>query len=339
MESRPHKLSAAGSREPCQDISNAGKKKGLRDGDRSSLWFAFADRIRDLRPCVVVVENVEALLTAGRGFDAVLGSLSALGYAAEWDVVPAIALGAPQLRKRVFVVAWREDLESRLRGEDDVPGSVRGGRHGRPKLERDGRDRSHPGRAQERVVARRIAQGAVDVADAQIVDRKRKVGKLHGGAQSGRIVGQSGSGDQSSYSHQAADDMADAAGGGRHGSCAPRPVEDQTGRPGAVGGRSVRPFRIFDAALRRDLAVRNLVGLAAAWPIVSESGVGRTLTRTPSGSYYSDAWERGAPRFLAGVPARGQRLKAIGNSVVPPVAEYVWRCVLQAFPALSRTNP
>mgnify|MGYP003385541710 CR=1 FL=1 len=290
MESRPHKLSAAGSRDPCQDISNAGQRKGLREGSRSSLWFAFADRIRDLRPPVVVVENVEALLAEGRGFDAVLGSLFTLGYDAEWDVVPAIALGAPQLRKRVFVVAWRRDLETRLRGADDVPGAVRGGRHGRAKLKGDGRDGPHARRQKERVESRRVAQGAVD--------------------------------------------MAGTAGGGRHGSSAPRPDEDQAGRSGAAGGRRVDSFRVFDRALRRELAVRNLVGLKAAWPLVAESGLGRTLTRTPSGSYLADVWEAGTPRFLASVPARGQRLKAIGNSVVPPVAEYVARCILKAFPGL-----
>jgi DNA (cytosine-5)-methyltransferase 1 len=87
---------------PCQDISNAGKKRGI-DGERSGLWREFARIIRVLRPRFVVVENVSALLNRGMG--RVLGDLAACGYDAEWDCLPAAAFGAPHLRDRVFIVA------------------------------------------------------------------------------------------------------------------------------------------------------------------------------------------------------------------------------------------
>ena len=89
---------------PCQDVSNAGSKLGL-DGARSGLWFEFARVVRELRPRIVLVENVAALLR--RGIDTVLGTLAALGYDACWDCVPAAALGAPHRRDRLFLVAWR----------------------------------------------------------------------------------------------------------------------------------------------------------------------------------------------------------------------------------------
>lgn len=89
---------------PCQDVSNAGSKLGL-DGARSGLWFEFARVVRELRPRVVLVENVAALLR--RGIDTVLGTLAALGYDACWDCVPAAAIGAPHRRDRLFLVAWR----------------------------------------------------------------------------------------------------------------------------------------------------------------------------------------------------------------------------------------
>ena len=88
---------------PCQDISVAGKGAGLA-GARSGLWYEFARIIGDLRPRYVVVENVAALLT--RGMDSVLGTLSTLGYDAEWHVVPASAVGAPHRRERVWIVAY-----------------------------------------------------------------------------------------------------------------------------------------------------------------------------------------------------------------------------------------
>ena len=98
---------------PCQDISVAGKGAGLA-GARSGLWYEFARVIGVIRPRYVIVENVAALLT--RGMDAVLGTLSTLGYDAEWHVVSASAVGAPHRRERVWIVAYAND-----QGEPDVP--------------------------------------------------------------------------------------------------------------------------------------------------------------------------------------------------------------------------
>jgi DNA (cytosine-5)-methyltransferase 1 len=92
---------------PCQDISVAGKGVGLA-GARSGLWHEFARIIGDLRPRYVVVENVAALLARGMG--RVLSDLSALGYDAEWHVVPASAVGAPHRRERVWIIGVRRWL-------------------------------------------------------------------------------------------------------------------------------------------------------------------------------------------------------------------------------------
>lgn len=87
---------------PCQDISSAGAKVGI-GGARSGLWSEFARAIRDLRPGVVVVENVADLLV--RGIGDVLRTLAGLGYDAEWAVLPAAAVGLPQRRFRTWIVA------------------------------------------------------------------------------------------------------------------------------------------------------------------------------------------------------------------------------------------
>ncbi len=91
---------------PCQDISIAGQGAGL-EGERSGLWFEYARLIGELRPRVVIVENVGALLH--RGLDAVLGSLATLRYDAEWHCIPASAAGAPHERDRVWLVAYAHD--------------------------------------------------------------------------------------------------------------------------------------------------------------------------------------------------------------------------------------
>jgi len=88
---------------PCQDISLAGKGAGLA-GERSGLWREFRRLIREIRPRYVIVENVAALL--GRGLGDVLGDLAALGFDAEWDCIPAAAVGALHYRDRLWITAY-----------------------------------------------------------------------------------------------------------------------------------------------------------------------------------------------------------------------------------------
>ena len=88
---------------PCQDISAAGKGAGI-EGERSGLWSEYARLIGELRPRVVFVENVSALLS--RGLDVVLGDLASIGYDAEWHCIPASAIGAPHRRDRIWIIAY-----------------------------------------------------------------------------------------------------------------------------------------------------------------------------------------------------------------------------------------
>lgn len=92
---------------PCQPFSTAGFMAG--SDDPRHLWPFFADALRVLRPRYALLENVPAHL--GLGFGDVLADLSCLGFDAEWSVVPASAVGSPQRRPRVFVVAHGEGSE------------------------------------------------------------------------------------------------------------------------------------------------------------------------------------------------------------------------------------
>ena len=89
---------------PCQDLSFAGKRAGI-DGARSGLWSEYVRAIRHLRPRYVLVENVPGLLT-NQYLGRVLGDLAQSGYDAEWDCIPASAIGAPHRRDRVWIVAY-----------------------------------------------------------------------------------------------------------------------------------------------------------------------------------------------------------------------------------------
>ena len=89
----------------CQPVSCAGKRKGKEDA--RWLWPEFCRVVRCVRPEWVLVENVPGLLSAdsGRLFAGILRDLSESGYDAEWNIVSAASVGAPHLRKRVFLVA------------------------------------------------------------------------------------------------------------------------------------------------------------------------------------------------------------------------------------------
>jgi DNA (cytosine-5)-methyltransferase 1 len=102
---------------PCQDISNAGKREGLVAGKRSSLWFEFARIIGEIRPRIVLLENVEAITTPRKGEDGeitppdmavVIDTLASMGYSARWGIIAAADAGAPHQRNRWFCVAYRQ---------------------------------------------------------------------------------------------------------------------------------------------------------------------------------------------------------------------------------------
>ena len=109
---------------PCQDISVAGKGAGLA-GARSGLWYEFARIIGEVRPRYVIVENVAAILV--RGMDVVLGTLSTLGYDAEWHVISAASVGAPHRRERIWIIAVR-NANGEREISDCVSDSNRAGR-------------------------------------------------------------------------------------------------------------------------------------------------------------------------------------------------------------------
>lgn len=92
---------------PCQDVSASGKGSGV-DGERSGLYREVIRLARDIRPAVIIMENVGALTF--RGLGRVLGDLAELGMDAEWYRIPAAAVGAPHRRERIWIVAYSDKL-------------------------------------------------------------------------------------------------------------------------------------------------------------------------------------------------------------------------------------
>ena len=112
---------------PCQDLSQAGGRKGMTDGTRSNLWVNMRQAIEIIQPKYVVWENVLGALSAKaasnsdmesgegllgspehgylRALGRVLGDLTEIGYDAQWTTLRISDLGGCHHRARIFLLA------------------------------------------------------------------------------------------------------------------------------------------------------------------------------------------------------------------------------------------
>lgn len=91
---------------PCQDISVAGKQAGITEGTRSGLWFELLRIIGEVRPRVILLENVANISMVG-GLT-VTATLAQVGYDAIWLPLRASDVGASHRRERWFCVGYSE---------------------------------------------------------------------------------------------------------------------------------------------------------------------------------------------------------------------------------------
>jgi DNA (cytosine-5)-methyltransferase 1 len=98
-----HHLLTAGF--PCQPFSPAGKKLGVRDCVRGTLFERIVEIIDKKQPKYFFLENVKRLLTMENGyhFRVILNALSELDYFIEWRIISPISFGIPQNRDRIFI--------------------------------------------------------------------------------------------------------------------------------------------------------------------------------------------------------------------------------------------
>lgn len=96
---------------PCQSFSNAGRKGGL-DDPRGALIYQVIRILNGCQPRAFLLENVKGLLSndKGRTFKTIEANLAACGYKVYHKVLEAKDFGVPQIRKRVFIVGVRNDI-------------------------------------------------------------------------------------------------------------------------------------------------------------------------------------------------------------------------------------
>ena len=269
---------------PCQDLSVAGKQRGLHAG-RSGLWWEMLRVACELRPRILVVENVPNLLSGDGGNWArvFFGSLAESGFDCEWGIVSAKDAGAPHLRKRAFVVAYAES--ARCGQQVDVSQQP-----GRAATVGPSEDSTVGGTAADG----RAEAGGEDVADASEPEQQGDKGRVlreqggpaaEAGGEDIRQQNRETGAVVSRPMHESGDDVADA---------------DEVGRDGRAGELGSR---------RRGEFENNGVGGGGASNWAVEPNVGRVAH---------------------GVPARVDRLRCLGNAVVPQVAEWLGRRIVEA---------
>ena len=116
---------------PCQDISLAGKQKGLFNNDgtqtRSGLFFEALRIIEATKPKIAIAENVKNLTGKKfkEQFELVLKSLEEAGYSNYWKVLNAKDYGIPQNRERVFIISIRKDIDKGYEFPEPFPLQLR----------------------------------------------------------------------------------------------------------------------------------------------------------------------------------------------------------------------
>ncbi len=277
---------------PCQPVSHAGKRKG--EADERWLWPEFARIIRLVRPPLVLVENVPGLLSRGMG--AVLGDLAALGYDAEWESLPAAAFGAPHLRYRVFIVGYRNT--NRV-GEDSIRGVQKG--------------------------EKTNASGDGEVADAQCPGRDR----LHERQQSGHMEADIGRSGTDGPGGAAAKDHC----GGVQGEGAERSEED-VAHPERTRSQERKAQR-ENVGEEREAVERDGSAIFGEkprrcdwWTVEPTLGL---LADEFSPELDLAGMEDRPVRVARGVPERVGQLKGLGNAVVPIVAEWLGKRMLETW--------
>lgn len=107
---------------PCQSFSYAGKKLGLED-TRGTLFYNFAEILRETKPKMFLAENVKGLVTHdnGKTLEVMLKVFEDAGYFVKYKVLNALDYKVAQKRQRIVIVGVRKDLQQNINKEYSFP--------------------------------------------------------------------------------------------------------------------------------------------------------------------------------------------------------------------------
>lgn len=306
---------------PCQPFSVAGKQRGKED-DRY-LWPEMVRVIKELRPTWVVGENVAGIVRMA--LPDILSELEACGYRTRTFLIPACAVGARHRRYRVAIVGYSngtrlqtkrpEQQTTRLTGTGEVVADSKGQSEGRLSI---GTEQEKPGFIG---CCKDVQHTDSAGCEKQHVATESDEGRFASwGCYEGNVCDATSEG-LSSRSGKS------VGGQGTQEQEPERP--DSNVADSNDGGRDVRRNGKFSTAeeIERtgsNIGKRKKEHESREW-WSTESILGRVVDGIPCGmdgdldfiiNHYWDN-EPDIPRIATGIEHRVDRLKCLGNAVVP----------------------
>jgi len=315
---------------PCQDLSYAGRGAGL-DGERSGLFFETVRLVCELRPRIIMLENVAALLT--RGLDRVCGTLAAVGYDAEWHCIPAAALGAPHIRDRIFILGYANSYSQSTSPVDAET----------PRLpDVDNADSPRRGESDKEMAERPSEQSNGASSNAgEIPDPISKPAWNQGRKACGQRREPARTLQPKTLRQRDGETMPERI----------KPICSNVPDPDREDSQRRIPNGEFDKEGREKPSSRFSTQCSVKRERDGDSEgtikpeLGRIINGLSGGldrdlNFWKNGdWEKGVPRVTVKSPNRINRLKGLGNAVVPQVAEFIAIQIMENyFNATEETN-
>ena len=294
---------------PCQPFSVAGKQAGT-DDDRH-LWPVMFRIIQELTPRWVIGENVKGLTNIQDGvvFETVCSDLEGAGYEVRAFNIPAAGVGAPHRRERIWIVAHAK----RYNKTDEIG---RGNEEER-RIQEEHRQNDSSARLTSRASSiRQSNNGHEDMEDSRRT--------LQQGTEL-REKNEDEVGEGYANQHQ------------RSGSPSESNVADTYARLSNGTYEEVQSRgQTFDTSSEGSTDVANTESSNRHDDeAVTRDGGSQAQEVFGNGSSVSgeSSWWHTEPdvgRVAHGVPGRVYRLKGLGNSIVPKIAEEIGKAIIKA---------
>lgn len=106
---------------PCQAFARIGRSKlrevtgddnAFRNDERAGLYRRFLEYVQETLPLVILIENVPDILNFGGHNvpEEICATLDSMGYTAAYTILNAALYGVPQIRERLFLIAYADEL-------------------------------------------------------------------------------------------------------------------------------------------------------------------------------------------------------------------------------------
>ena len=276
---------------PCQPFSLAGKQKGKED-DRH-LWPYMYEIVKSKKPTWVIVENVGGFVNVA--LDDVCLDLETQGYATQSFIIPACSVEAPHRRDRIWILG-KLMANAQSNGEDGVlrttePKHDQGDTRMESSSSSDGRSEREV--SQDVANSKELEDHEHDNGERTQQDREHRVSQQPGGESS------LGGTEDVAYSNSKGLQGSEEAGDSQ---------ESSEEREQLASGQ--------DSSLSKGHTEPQLGGMA--------DGVSPRLD-----GHLGFEREPNIPRVATGIPDRVNRLKTLGNSIVPQIVYNIGLAILE----------